>query len=384
MPFALSFSLSPYIYICLSPSLVLSLSPSFHFLIFFLFFSESLFLSPTIFLSFLLSLCRTFSLSHRSVDHQTCNSGFESHRVPHSFGLLSHLSFSFSLSPSLSLSISLSHSLSSCSFSLSPRLSFSFCSSFFFFFYLWGSISLFLYLSLFLSLSLCISVCLSFSCFQCLSNTFYYLSLSLSLSRPFFLYLFFHTGLLRYQIKTAFSVFPISFLYSSSYSIFLSQSFRFLFLPLSLFPLSPCLSDSFSLSLSLSFSLSLTHYGAVEYTDCFNVEEYDPHATSALYISLNNPMVRVQFWGRRNIPLLPSLPGPLWPGVVAPDWVLYMGQIELNFVLIRVWIAWNRTVLTLKLCTYAKLIYLKKNCFCIHDWIVWNIIVFYIETVYIF
>ena len=27
---------------------------------------------------------------------------------------------------------------------------------------------------------------------------------------------------------------------------------------------------------------------------------------------------------------LPSLPGPLWPGVVAPDRVLSMGQIELN------------------------------------------------------
>ena len=29
--------------------------------------------------------------------------------------------------------------------------------------------------------------------------------------------------------------------------------------------------------------------------------------------------------------LLPSLPGPLWPGVVAPD-SLFMGQIELNCV----------------------------------------------------
>ena len=28
-------------------------------------------------------------------------------------------------------------------------------------------------------------------------------------------------------------------------------------------------------------------------------------------------------------PLLPLLPSPLWPGVVAPDSVLSMGQIEL-------------------------------------------------------
>ena len=29
---------------------------------------------------------------------------------------------------------------------------------------------------------------------------------------------------------------------------------------------------------------------------------------------------------------LPLLPGPLWPGVVVPDRVLSMGQIELNCV----------------------------------------------------
>ena len=38
-----------------------------------------------------------------------------------------------------------------------------------------------------------------------------------------------------------------------------------------------------------------------------------------------------------------SVPGPLCPGVVAPDSA--MGLIELN----------NRTVLTFQLCTYAKL-----------------------------
>ena len=26
-----------------------------------------------------------------------------------------------------------------------------------------------------------------------------------------------------------------------------------------------------------------------------------------------------EFWGMRSTPLLPSLPGPIWPGVVAPD-----------------------------------------------------------------
>ena len=37
--------------------------------------------------------------------------------------------------------------------------------------------------------------------------------------------------------------------------------------------------------------------------------------------------------GMRNTPSLPLLPGPLWPGVVARDRALSMGQIELNCVL---------------------------------------------------
>ena len=38
----------------------------------------------------------------------------------------------------------------------------------------------------------------------------------------------------------------------------------------------------------------------------------------------------LELWGMRNTPSLPSLPGPLWAGVVAPDRVVSMGQIELN------------------------------------------------------
>ena len=37
--------------------------------------------------------------------------------------------------------------------------------------------------------------------------------------------------------------------------------------------------------------------------------------------------------GMQNTPSLLSLPGQLWSGVVAPDKVLSMGQIELNFML---------------------------------------------------
>ena len=41
----------------------------------------------------------------------------------------------------------------------------------------------------------------------------------------------------------------------------------------------------------------------------------------------------LELWGMQRTHLLPSLPGLLWPGVVAPDKVLSMGQIELNCIL---------------------------------------------------
>ena len=50
--------------------------------------------------------------------------------------------------------------------------------------------------------------------------------------------------------------------------------------------------------------------------------------------------VMLELWGIQGTPSLPSLPGLLWPGVVAPNRVLSMGQIKLN-------------------CTYAKLNCLK-------------------------
>ena len=45
--------------------------------------------------------------------------------------------------------------------------------------------------------------------------------------------------------------------------------------------------------------------------------------------------------------------------VVAHDTVLSMSQTEVNCVLMLNWIAWNRTVLTFKQRTYAKLNCLK-------------------------
>ena len=43
-------------------------------------------------------------------------------------------------------------------------------------------------------------------------------------------------------------------------------------------------------------------------------------------------LVMLELRGMQSTPLLPSLSGPLWPEMVAPDRILSMGQIELNCV----------------------------------------------------
>ena len=53
----------------------------------------------------------------------------------------------------------------------------------------------------------------------------------------------------------------------------------------------------------------------------------------------------LKLWGMLSSSSLPSIPGQLWPGVVASDRVLSMSQIELNFVLMLNWNVWNRIVL---------------------------------------
>ena len=91
--------------------------------------------------------------------------------------------------------------------------------------------------------------------------------------------------------------------------------------------------------------------------------------------------VMLELWGMLSTSSLPMLPSPLYPGVVVPDRVLSMGPIEQNGLLELNWIAWNRTVLTFKLRTYAKLNCLNWHCFCMLNWIIWNKTVFDIETV---
>ena len=69
--------------------------------------------------------------------------------------------------------------------------------------------------------------------------------------------------------------------------------------------------------------------GAVEYTDCFSAEGSDPTPNECPVYDTKQSDGEVpailELWGMWNTPSLPSLPGPLWHGVVAPDRALSMG-----------------------------------------------------------
>ena len=87
--------------------------------------------------------------------------------------------------------------------------------------------------------------------------------------------------------------------------------------------------------------------GAVEYTNCIFELGYDSLNECPGYDTKQSDVeasVNQEPWGMQSTPSLPSLPGPLWPGAVAPDSVLSMDQIELN-------------------CNYAKLNCLKLTVF---------------------
>ena len=100
---------------------------------------------------------------------------------------------------------------------------------------------------------------------------------------------------------------------------------------------------------------------------CRGVSTPPPRRTSVLLYDIKQTdgeiLEMLQLWGMQSTLSLPLLPGPLWPGVVAPDRVQSMGQIELKCVIMLNWTAWNRSVfvcltnlfemelfLTLKLC----------------------------------
>ena len=76
--------------------------------------------------------------------------------------------------------------------------------------------------------------------------------------------------------------------------------------------------------------------GALESTDSFSAKGQDSPSECLAYDTKQSDgeaPVMLELWGMRSTTSLPSLPGPLWSGVVAPDKDLSMSQIEQNCVL---------------------------------------------------
>ena len=67
--------------------------------------------------------------------------------------------------------------------------------------------------------------------------------------------------------------------------------------------------------------------GAAEYTDCISAEGSDSPNECTGYDTKQSDvevLVMLELWGMWSTPLLPSFSGPLWPGVVAPDKILFI------------------------------------------------------------
>ena len=67
----------------------------------------------------------------------------------------------------------------------------------------------------------------------------------------------------------------------------------------------------------------------VEQTDCTSAEGKTPATSVPGYDTKQSGgevSVMLELWGMQSTSLLPSLPGPFWSGVVAPDRVLSMGH----------------------------------------------------------
>ena len=79
----------------------------------------------------------------------------------------------------------------------------------------------------------------------------------------------------------------------------------------------------------VTYSLFAQSAGAVEYTDCTSagVGVKNPCESPGYDAKQSDDDVPVmlELWGMQSTPSLPLLPGPFWPGMVAPDRTLSMG-----------------------------------------------------------
>ena len=107
--------------------------------------------------------------------------------------------------------------------------------------------------------------------------------------------------------------------------------------------------DTFQNKISFYMIRMTESAGTVEYTNCISSDGYDsPNECPEYHTKQSNgeAWINLELWGMKSTPSLPSLPGLLWIGEVAPDRVLAMGLMELN-------------------CNYAKLNWLKLTVFSI-------------------
>ena len=75
---------------------------------------------------------------------------------------------------------------------------------------------------------------------------------------------------------------------------------------------------------------------AAEYTNCFFCRGVTFAQRVSCYDSKQSDgkaPVMLELWGMQSTPSLPSVPGPLGPGLIAPHRVQSMGQKELSSVL---------------------------------------------------
>ena len=89
----------------------------------------------------------------------------------------------------------------------------------------------------------------------------------------------------------------------------------------------------------LLFMVSLVQSAeAVEYTDSISAEGVRPPPPSKCpgYVAKQSDgktLLILELWGMQRTPSLLSLAGSIWPRVLSPNRNLFMGQIELNGVL---------------------------------------------------
>ena len=81
---------------------------------------------------------------------------------------------------------------------------------------------------------------------------------------------------------------------------------------------------------SANKSISAQSSEAVKHTHCISAEGRSPNEYSVYNTKLSvGEVPNLERWGMQSTPSLALLPDPLWPGVVLPNSVPSMGQIEL-------------------------------------------------------